>query len=83
MMNLLIWLRKKTYRLLKVCLLYTSDAADERSSVDLGGRGIIKKTNRRTLRWQTCTYYKKLQENAMTHNITKESDKSTQNESVG
>ena len=25
------------------CLLYTSDAADERSSVDLGGRGIIKK----------------------------------------
>ena len=29
--------------LLKVCLLYTSDAADERSSVDLGGRRIIKK----------------------------------------
>ena len=27
----------------KVCLLYTSDAADERSSVDLGGRRIIKK----------------------------------------
>ena len=26
-----------------VCLLYTSDAADERSSVDLGGRRIIKK----------------------------------------
>ena len=25
------------------CLLYTSDAADERSSVDLGGRRIIKK----------------------------------------
>ena len=25
-----------------VCLLYTSDAADERSSVDLGGRRIIK-----------------------------------------
>ena len=24
------------------CLLYTSDAADERSSVDLGGRRIIK-----------------------------------------
>ena len=31
------------------CLLYTSDAADERSSVDLGGRRIIKKkTNRHT-----------------------------------
>src|SRR5678815_5004749 len=27
----------------KICLLYTSDAADERSSVDLGGRRIIKK----------------------------------------
>ena len=27
----------------KNCLLYTSDAADERSSVDLGGRRIIKK----------------------------------------
>ena len=26
------------------CLLYTSDAADERSSVDLGGRRIIKNT---------------------------------------
>ena len=37
------------------CLLYTSDAADERSSVDLGGRRIIKKkttqqTGRRELR---------------------------------
>ena len=27
----------------KGCLLYTSDAADEQSSVDLGGRRIIKK----------------------------------------
>ena len=32
------------------CLLYTSDAADERSSVDLGGRRIIKK--KRTIREQ-------------------------------
>ena len=31
--------------LVDVCLLYTSDAADERSSVDLGGRRIIKKKN--------------------------------------
>ena len=30
-----------------LCLLYTSDAADERSSVDLGGRRIIKKKNKR------------------------------------
>ena len=29
------------------CLLYTSDAADERSSVDLGGRRIIKKKTSR------------------------------------
>ena len=28
---------------INLCLLYTSDAADERSSVDLGGRRIIKK----------------------------------------
>ena len=32
----------------QVCLLYTSDAADERSSVDLGGRRIIKKKKERT-----------------------------------
>ena len=30
----------------KICLLYTSDAADERSSVDLGGRRIINKKNK-------------------------------------
>ena len=30
----------------RACLLYTSDAADERSSVDLGGRRIIKKTKK-------------------------------------
>ena len=29
------------------CLLYTSDAADERSSVDLGGRRIIKKKKKK------------------------------------
>ena len=37
----------ETYQAIMVttqaCLLYTSDAADERSSVDLGGRRIIKK----------------------------------------
>ena len=31
---------------IEACLLYTSDAADERSSVDLGGRRIIKKKKR-------------------------------------
>ena len=38
------------------CLLYTSDAADERSSVDLGGRRIIKKkTNRHRGRGRVIT----------------------------
>src|SRR5678816_4532824 len=32
---------------LTTCLLYTSDAADERSSVDLGGRRIIKKKKKK------------------------------------
>ena len=32
-----------------VCLLYTSDAADERSSVDLGGGRIIKKKIKNTI----------------------------------
>ena len=31
------------YVFLHICLLYTSDAADEEDSVDLGGRRIIKK----------------------------------------
>ena len=35
------------------CLLYTSDAADERSSVDLGGRRIIKKKNKHYVRANT------------------------------
>ena len=34
-------------RRVRACLLYTSDAADERSSVDLGGRRIIKKKNKK------------------------------------
>eukprot|EP00658_Telonema_sp_P-2_P068438 TRINITY_DN5736_c0_g1_i2.p1 TRINITY_DN5736_c0_g1~~TRINITY_DN5736_c0_g1_i2.p1 ORF type:complete len:407 (-),score=97.98 TRINITY_DN5736_c0_g1_i2:77-1297(-) len=33
------------------CLLYTSDAADEEDSVDLGGRRIIKKKKRKRKRW--------------------------------
>ena len=34
---------RRRRRLIGCCLLYTSDAADERSSVDLGGRRIIYK----------------------------------------
>ena len=40
-----------------VCLLYTSDAADERSSVDLGGRRIIKKKNKTNQRKKTTYRY--------------------------
>ena len=35
-----------TLGLYKVCLLYTSDAADDLLCVDLGGRRIIKKKNK-------------------------------------
>ena len=34
-------------RLSERCLLYTSDAADERSSVDLGGRRFINKKKKK------------------------------------
>ena len=37
----------------KNCLLYTSDAADEEDSVDLGGRRIIKKKIFSSIRRQT------------------------------
>ena len=36
---------REIFQHFSICLLYTSDAADERSSVDLGGRSIIKKKN--------------------------------------
>ena len=36
-------LKRKPLRLLRICLLYTSDAADDSLRVDLGGRRIIKK----------------------------------------
>ncbi len=38
-----------------ICLLYTSDAADERSSVDLGGPRIIKKKNNDSSQHRTHT----------------------------
>ena len=41
------------------CLLYTSDAADERSSVDLGGRRIIKKKNATICRYRCQQSYTK------------------------
>ena len=46
------------------CLLYTSDAADERSSVDLGGRRIIKKKKRLTPRVRRSQRLMKVQPRA-------------------
>ncbi|CZS11641.1 hypothetical protein CDFC105_93861 [Clostridioides difficile] len=45
----------------KVCLLYTSDAADEEDSVDLGGRRIIKKKKKGEYRG-TPKYMRETQE---------------------
>ena len=41
-----VWMQLGIANEAAACLLYTSDAADERSSVDLGGRRIIKKKNK-------------------------------------
>ena len=49
--------RSERFQNIGICLLYTSDAADERSSVDLGGRRIIKKKNdRQSCEWRTHNY---------------------------
>ena len=52
-----------TQRALDCCLLYTSDAADERSSVDLGGRRIIKKKKNMTREWWQVPNRKAYQNN--------------------
>ena len=50
------------------CLLYTSDAADERSSVDLGGRRNIKKHNvlRRALQDRDISRHERQEHNKHT-----------------
>ena len=58
------------------CLLYTSDAADERSSVDLGGRRIIKKKEKKKKRRVTTKRNKDLQELTVTHSRTTYADRS-------
>ena len=47
------------------CLLYTSDAADERSSVDLGGRRVITKKKTKKQKSGNCSTCKR----ADTHEI--------------
>ena len=46
----LMTLLEELFQQPEACLLYTSDAADERSSVDLGGRRIIKKKTELTIK---------------------------------
>ena len=60
-----------TRALLYGCLLYTSDAADERSSVDLGGRRIIKQKKKRTKKEKKKTNKQK------PHKITTTRDRHT------
>ena len=52
------------------CLLYTSDAADERSSVDLGGRRIIKKKKNVEMEQDNVDYYNS--EMTSEHRLTEE-----------
>ena len=54
-----------------ICLLYTSDAADERSSVDLGGRRIIKKKHNGQLVGRDSLTTRKVTE----HNETQSTDR--------
>ena len=62
------WLRRQRVQIGRVaCLLYTSDAADERSSVDLGGRRIIKKKNPRA--HEDYQAHQRTLHNAHTHEI--------------
>ena len=50
-----------------ICLLYTSDAADERSSVDLGGRRIIKKKQKNKYKKKKKTQHKQKKNKATTN----------------
>ena len=63
------------------CLLYTSDAADERSSVDLGGRRIIKKKSKQSIRSVTRRMkYQDTKEYTAKHEWVREKKRSLQEE---
>ena len=53
------------------CLLYTSDAADERSSVDLGGRRIIKKKKQEKTKKKKQKIEKKTEKKTKHQRVTK------------
>ena len=46
----------------KICLLYTSDAADEEDSVDLGGRRIIKKKKKKKMEMKKSHFKRNLKQ---------------------
>ena len=71
-----LWLVDQIY----TCLLYTSDAADERSSVDLGGRRIIKKKKNRTQRRWAMNTSNKQHGQKLTDTISNMNDTSTRTE---
>eukprot|EP00658_Telonema_sp_P-2_P084457 TRINITY_DN9378_c0_g1_i7.p1 TRINITY_DN9378_c0_g1~~TRINITY_DN9378_c0_g1_i7.p1 ORF type:complete len:101 (-),score=29.68 TRINITY_DN9378_c0_g1_i7:34-336(-) len=50
-----------THHIVGTCLLYTSDAADEEDSVDLGGRRIIKKKKKKEITNKLILKHKKKQ----------------------
>ena len=66
----------------QICLLYTSDAADERSSVDLGGRRIIKKKNKRIVHSIACVTHQNIKTCTKDESTTEISHK-TKREYVG
>eukprot|EP00825_Cyclidium_porcatum_P003729 TRINITY_DN11730_c0_g1_i1.p2 TRINITY_DN11730_c0_g1~~TRINITY_DN11730_c0_g1_i1.p2 ORF type:complete len:119 (+),score=26.02 TRINITY_DN11730_c0_g1_i1:70-426(+) len=57
-------------QLVEVCLLYTSDAADDMQCVDLGGRPIIKKKKKKTKQSQESNKAKKSTPTAAIRNVT-------------
>ena len=60
------------------CLLYTSDAADERSSVDLGGRRIIKKKKSTKTYQDGIAHTNNQHTNIARNNTTKQKQEKTQ-----
>ena len=64
--HILFLMEQQQLLLEHICLLYTSDAADERSSVDLGGRRIIKKKKSCINGGRRTTYIIKIQQSLTT-----------------
>ena len=68
--------------IMQTCLLYTSDAADERSSVDLGGRRIIKKKKTDIPLGYSARYTKNIHTTRNTGETYKDHSKKNKRQSV-